>query len=63
MLHTLLNGKPFITALSRMNTAVAPDPLMKSAPSAFSVGMGLVNTLWCQLFIRPMQLGPISAAP
>ena len=62
-LHTELNGRPFITADSSMNTAVAPEPLMKSTPFSWSVGMGFVNTLWCQAFIRPMQLGPMRAAP
>ena len=46
MLHTLLKGRPFVTALSRMNTAVAPDPLMKSTPFGLSEGMGFVNTEW-----------------
>ena len=63
MLQTELNGNPFVTALSRMKTAVAPEPLMKSAPRGLSVGMGLVKTLWCQLFINPMQFGPMRAAP
>ena len=44
--HTLLNCNPLITALSKMNTAVAPDPLMKSTPFALRFGMGLVNTEW-----------------
>ena len=62
-LHTELNGRPLMTADSSMNTAVAPEPLMKSTPLSCSVGMGLVNTLWCHEFIKPMQLGPMSAAP
>ena len=60
--HTELNCSPFITADSRMNTAVAPDPLMKSTPFGFSCGMGLVNTLWWWLLSSPMQFGPMSAA-
>ena len=43
--HTELNCKPFITADSRMNTAVAPEPLIKSTPLGLSCGIGLVNTL------------------
>ena len=42
--HTELNGRPFVTALSRMKTAVAPEPLMKSTPFGLSVGIGFVNT-------------------
>ena len=61
--HTELKGRPFVTALSRMNTAVAPEPLMKSTPLGLSWGMGLVNTEWCQRVSRPIQLGPMSAQP
>src|SRR5574344_539300 len=43
--QTELNCNPFITADSRMNTAVAPEPLIKSTPLGLRFGMGLVNTL------------------
>ena len=61
--HTLLNCRPLLTPESMMNTAVAPEPLMKSAPLGLSAGMGSVNTLWWLVVSRPMQLGPMSAAP
>ena len=43
--QTLLNCSPLLTALSRMNTAVAPEPEMKSTPFGLSFGIGRVNTL------------------
>src|SRR5574344_242819 len=43
--QTELNCNPFITADSRMNTAVAPEPLIKSTPLGLRFGIGLVNTL------------------
>ena len=42
--QTELNESPLVTALSKMNTAVAPEPLMKSTPLGLKFGMGLVNT-------------------
>ena len=60
MLQTLLKGSPFVTALSRMKTAVAPEPEMKSTPFGSRLGIGLVNTEWCQRVSRPMQFGPMS---
>ena len=44
--HTLLNWRPLMTALSRINTAVAPEPEMKSTPCGLRLGMGRVKTLW-----------------
>ena len=44
MLHTVLKGSPLITADSRINTAVAPEPEIKSAPLELRLGMGLVKT-------------------
>ena len=46
ILQTELNCRPFWTADSRMKTAVAPEPLMKSAPLGLSTGTGLVKTPW-----------------
>ena len=43
--NTELNCRPLITALSKMNTAVAPEPLTKSTPCGLSDGIGFVNTL------------------
>ena len=42
--HTELKANPLLTADSKMNTAVAPEPDMKSAPLGLSFGIGLVNT-------------------
>ena len=61
--QTEWNGNPLITADSRINTAVAPEPDIKSTPLGLSCGIGCVNTLWCHAFNNPIQLGPIKAQP
>ena len=43
--HTELNCKPLVTALSRINTAVAPELEIKSTPCGFKLGIGWLNTL------------------
>ena len=43
--QTELNCKPFVTALSRINTAVAPELEIKSTPFRFKLGIGWLNTL------------------
>ena len=43
--HTELNCNPLVTALSNMNTAVAPELEIKSTPCGCSCGMGWLNTL------------------
>ena len=43
--QTEWNGNPLITADSRINTAVAPEPDIKSTPLGLSCGMGCVKTL------------------
>ena len=40
-----LKARPLVTADSKIKTAVAPEPLTKSAPFGLSAGMGLVKTL------------------
>ena len=44
---------------SMMNTAVAPEPEMKSQPLAVSSGIGRVNMLAWAGVSTPVQLGPI----
>ena len=48
---------------SIINTAVAPEPLMKSIPLLLRLGIGVVKTEVCAGVITPMQLGPISVPP
>ena len=36
---------------------------MRSTPWGCSCGIGCEKTLWCHVLSRPMQLGPMSAAP
>ena len=42
--NTELNRKPWVMPSSRMNTAVAPEPVIKSIPSRAKVGIGWMKT-------------------
>ena len=42
--QTLEKGSPPVIAVSRINTAVAPEPEMKSIPLVDSLGIGSVKT-------------------